>query len=107
MLVVIEILAVIAAFMYLVWAGWELVRAAMALGRTGKAVQDHAQTKVMVLMTESDMAQQRTLSISGKADRLQRNVEAMRMSIARLLVIINVFRMASDRISRLQRRLGY
>jgi hypothetical protein len=107
MMLVLEIGAVIGGYLILVMTAVTLVRNAKRLGRTAKIVQSHTHPQVMVLMTQSDTAQQRVFSITGHADRLQRQVEKLMNSAARLLVIINAFREVSGRISRAMRKLGF
>ena len=104
---VIEIFAVIAAFLCLVWSGLSLVRSVKRFGRTVKMTQSHDEPKMMALMAESDMVQRRVFTITGNADIRQRNVESVRMSTGKLMVIINAFREASESISRLQDKLGF
>lgn len=106
MTIAIEIIAVIAAFTILVKVGVTLVRRIMALARTAKVIQSHTQPKIMVLMTQSDTAQQRVFSITGNADLFLRKTEAMKIGLYRMMVVIKPFRAASEKLTLAMRKLG-
>ncbi len=107
MILVTEILAVIAAIAILAMAGVTLFRNAVAFGRTVKMVRGHAQPIVAVLVTQSDTARQRVFSITANADLLQRKAEMLRVTIRKMLVVINALREARGRISLIVRKLGF
>ena len=107
MILAIEIIIVIAAFIVLGMSGTKMVKKAMGFGRSAKMMNEHAQPRIMALMAQGDAAQQRVFSITGNADVLQRNVESLRIAAVRLMVIIGAIREASDRMSRGMRALGF
>jgi len=102
-----EIFIVIAAIIFLVMSGMQTVRSAMGFGRSAKAMNEHVQPRIMALMSQSDIAQQRVFSITGNSDTLQRNVESLRVAFIRLRVIIDAIREISERASRGIRVLGF
>lgn len=106
MILVIEILIVIAAFIVLGRSGIRMVRRAMDLGRSAKIMSEHAQPRVMALKTQSDVAQQRVFSITGNADLLQRKIEPLLIAMRRLIVVINALREGFYRVSLGLRILG-
>lgn len=107
MMLAIEIIVVIAAFIVLGMSGTKMVKKAVGFGRSAKMMNEHTQPRIMALMAQSDVAQQRVFSITGNADVLQRKVESLRIAAGRLMVIINAIREASARISRGTRYLGF
>lgn len=107
MTIAIEIIAVIAAFTILVMVGVFMVRSIISLGRTAKLVQSHTQPKIMALMTQSETAQRRILSISGNADIFLRKSEALKISLKRMMVMIKAFTGASEKLSLTIRKLGF
>lgn len=107
MMLAIEIIVVVAAFIVLGMSGTKMVKKALGLGRSVKLMNEHAQPRIMALMTQSEMAQQRVFSITGNADLLQRKMEPLRITISRVMVVINAIREGFDRASRGMRILGF
>ena len=107
MIPAVEIIAVVLAFVFLIFRGVDLVRKALAFGKTVKAVMSHNQPLVLNLMAKADTAQQRVFSITGNADKFQRKLPVMMKSISRLMYIINALRNSSERISLSLRKLGF
>lgn len=107
MILAIEILIVIAAFIVLGISGIKLVKIAVGFGRTIKATNEHVHPRIMALMTQSEMASQRVFSIIGNVDLLQRRIEALRITMGRFMIVINAIGEGSDRLSRSIRILGF
>ncbi|MDO8735630.1 MAG: hypothetical protein Q7K29_00905 [Thermoleophilia bacterium] len=107
MILVIEILFVITAFILLVMSGLKMVKKAAGFGRSAKAMNEHTQPLIMALVSQSDMAQQRVFSITGNADLLQRKMESLRIAIGRILIVFGAIREVSDRASRGIRIIGF
>lgn len=107
MVLAIEIIVVIAAFVVLGMSGVKMVKRAMGFGRSAKVMNEHVQPRFMALMTQSQMAQQRVFSITGNADLLQRKLESLRIAVSRMMVIVNAFRSGFNRLSRGMRVLGF
>ncbi|MHB9112732.1 MAG: hypothetical protein ACYC4D_08945 [Thermoleophilia bacterium] len=107
MMLAIEIIVVVAAFIVLGYSGTKMVKKAVGFGRSAKTMNQHTQPRIMALMAQSDVAQQRVFSITGNADVLQRKLESLRITTGRMMVIINAIREAFDRISRGMRLLGF
>ncbi len=107
MTLLLETLAVVAAFSFLVWAGVKLVRSAVGMGRSAQSMLGHVQPKISFMMTQGDVAQQRVFSITSNANVLERKVSSMRIAIVRMTVIIEAFRDASERILLSLRKLGF
>jgi|SRR5665648_28959 len=106
MILAIEIFIVIAAYIVLGMSGFLLGKKAVGFGRTAKVMNEHAQPRFMALTAQSEVAKQRVFSIIGNTDLLQRKMEPLRITISRMMVVINAFREGSDRLSRGMRALG-
>jgi hypothetical protein len=106
MFLVMEILSVIAAFIVLAMSGIKMVKKFAGFGRSAKMMNEHVQPRIMALLSQSDMAQQRVFSITGNADLLQRKLESLRIAVVRLLVVIGAIREFFARTSRGIRILG-
>ena len=107
MTIAIEIIAVIAAFTILAMVGASMVRGIIGLRRTAKMIKSHIQPIIMALMTQSETAQRRILSISGNADIFLRKSEALKISLKRMMVMIKAFTGASEKLSLTIRKLGF
>lgn len=107
MMLAIEIVVVVAAFIVLGMSGTKMVKRAVGFGRSVKMMNEHTQPRIMALMTQSEMAQQRVFSITGNADLLQRKMGSLRITISRVMVAINAIREGFDRASRGMRILGF
>lgn len=107
MIIAIEILIVIAAFIVLGISGIKLVKKAVSFGRTIKTTNEHTHPRIMALMTQSEMASQRVFSIIGNVDLMQRRTESLRITMGRFMIVINAIGEGSDKLSRGMRILGF
>ena len=99
-----EIVITLAAFLVLFYTGFLAVRHMIVLGKGVQASRKHTESKVMDILKEADSAQRRALSINGSKDKLLRELDRLKVTMAKMLIIVKA---AQEARERLFRWLGY
>ena len=98
-MLVVEIVIVSVSVIILLATAVVTARAALSFKKTFSVFQRHAEPKIIMLMNEGEIAQSRAFGVLDKLDILQRKIEAARMAIYKMLVLIMAIRDTMARIS--------
>ena len=95
-----EIVITVAAFLVLFYTGYLAVRHMIELGKGVQASRKHIDYKVKDILKDADSAQRRALSITGSKDQLFQKLDRLKVTMAKMFIIVKAAQEARERLFR-------